>query len=158
MRNTDRQPADMNAFRAALRTLGLKATPQRLAVHEAMLKLGHASADMVLEQIRSVSGIKITTASIYNILTTLYEKGLYARMLSQDSKMYFDINSSKHIHMFDTKCNEFRDVDDEGILKVVEEHFRKRKFRGYKVDGIEIQLICHSTRRKAKSEQTTICK
>ena len=37
---------------ALLKKNGLKATPQRLAVHEAMTHLGHASADQVAELIK----------------------------------------------------------------------------------------------------------
>ena len=38
-------------FRELLRKNGLKVTPQRIAVHEAMLRLGHACADMVTAEI-----------------------------------------------------------------------------------------------------------
>ena len=38
---------DIIQFKRLLRDKGLKATPQRVAVHEAMLALGHASADGV---------------------------------------------------------------------------------------------------------------
>lgn len=40
-------------FKVLLRNKNLKATPQRVAVHEAMLSLGHASADMVVEHIKA---------------------------------------------------------------------------------------------------------
>lgn len=36
-------------FTSILKRYSLKATPQRLAVHKAMQKLGHASADMVAQ-------------------------------------------------------------------------------------------------------------
>lgn len=46
-------------FRNLLRRHGLKATPQRLAVHEAMMRLGHASADMVVEEIGRESEVSV---------------------------------------------------------------------------------------------------
>ena len=52
MRRMNTAP-DMEKFRSILKTKGLKATPQRLAVHEAMLAMGHASADMVRDWILS---------------------------------------------------------------------------------------------------------
>ena len=76
MRRMNTAP-DMERFRAILKTKGLKATPQRLAVHEAMLDLGHASADMVREWILSRSKVAITVASVYNILSQLTAMGLY---------------------------------------------------------------------------------
>ena len=38
-------------YKAILKKHSLKATPQRIAVHEAMMSLGHACADMVTEAI-----------------------------------------------------------------------------------------------------------
>ena len=45
---------NLEEFKAILKKHSLKATPQRLAVHEAMMELGHASADMVTEVIKSL--------------------------------------------------------------------------------------------------------
>ena len=44
--NTHKCPT-IQEYRNLLKQHSLKATPQRLAVHEAMIELGHASADMV---------------------------------------------------------------------------------------------------------------
>lgn len=45
-------------FRELLRKNGLKVTPQRIAVHEAMLRLGHACADMVTAEILAAKKTK----------------------------------------------------------------------------------------------------
>ena len=42
---------NMEEFKLILKKHSLKATPQRLAVHDAMMTLGHACADMVTEEI-----------------------------------------------------------------------------------------------------------
>ena len=60
----------MDEFRTQLRRHNLKATRQRLAVHEVMMGLGHASADMVCDQL-SQMGTHVTVASVYNILNGL---------------------------------------------------------------------------------------
>ena len=73
----------MDRFKSVLKRHSLKATPQRLAVHEAMLSLGHASADQVCE-----------------------------------------------------------------LLEMVESRIKSKRYRGYKVDGVDIQIICHPTTRK----------
>ena len=41
----------IDEFKKILKKYDLKATQQRLAVHKAMLNLGHASADMVAAEI-----------------------------------------------------------------------------------------------------------
>ena len=35
----------------------------------------------------------------------------------------------------------------------VEAHFRGRRFRGYKLDGFEIQLLCHPTRKPGTAKK-----
>ena len=62
----------MEEFRILLKKHSLKATPQRLAVHQAMMNLGHASVDMVTEHVLA-TGTKVTTASVYNILSQRHQ-------------------------------------------------------------------------------------
>lgn len=139
-------PPDMEGFKRILKSKKLKATPQRLAVHEVMLDLGHASADMVCDRIRSRGG-SVTVASVYNILSQLALLGIYSHRLSPNSKMYFDVNTGRHIHLFDTVNSEFRDIMDEEFVSMAESYFRKKRFSGYKVDSVEVQLLCHPTKK-----------
>ena len=138
----------MDEFRQSLKKHSLKATPQRLAVHEAMLALGHASADMVTEYVLQETESKVTIASVYNILTQLAELGIYSHRMTPNNKMYFDVNTFKHLHLYDSVNHTLTDVMDEELLEMIESHLKKRRFRGYSVDNIEIQLIAHPTRRK----------
>ena len=140
--------APMDEFKQALKKHSLKATPQRLAVHEAMLALGHASADMVTEYVLQETESKVTIASVYNILTQLAELGIYSHRMTPNNKMYFDVNTFKHLHLYDSVNHTLTDVMDEELLEMIEAHLKKRRFRGYSVDNIEIQLIAHPTRRK----------
>lgn len=146
-----RTAPDLIRFKDILKEKGLKATPQRLAVHEAMLKLGHASADMVAEQMESAGFTRITIASVYNILSTLADLRVYSRRMSSNNKMYFDVNTFKHLHLYDRTCNEYRDVLDDELVSLVESRLKGRRFRGYTVDHVDIQIVCHPTRRKTRS-------
>ena len=140
--------SDPEAFKKALKAHGLKATDQRLAIHAAMLELGHASADMVREYIVSQGG-KITVASVYNTLTQLSLLGIYKHRLSANNKMYFDVNTVKHIHLYDVYNNTYKDIIDEELTMAVESALKKRRFKGFRVDGIDIQILCHPSHRKA---------
>lgn len=138
---------DIERFKSLLKSKGMKATPQRLAIHEAMLGLGHACADMVSEWISTHSPVKVTVASVYNTLTQLAELGIYSHRYSADSKMYFDVNTFKHLHLYDIRNNEFKDIIDDELIDMVESHFKKRRFRGYKIEGFDIQVICRPTKK-----------
>ena len=139
---------DREHFCSALRDMGMRATSQRLAVHDAMLALEHASADMVSDFIRENSSVKISGASVYNILSQMADRRIYSRRMSGAGKMFFDVDPSKHMHLYDTRYNEFRNIPDKDLLELVENSVKGRKFKGYRIDGVDIQIICHSTRRK----------
>jgi len=147
MAHTEHIPS-VETFKKLLKARGLKATAQRVAVHQAMRELGHASADMVCAKI-SETGAKVTVASVYNILSQLALLGIYKHRLSSNNKMYFDVNNFKHIHLYDVYNHEFKDVMDEDLIETVEAALKKRRFKGYKVDNIDIQIICHPSHKKA---------
>lgn len=145
--NTHKCP-NLEEFKAILKKHSLKATPQRLAVHEAMITLGHASADMVTEAIKEKSTAKVTVASVYNILTHMATLGIYHHRLSSNNKMYFDVNTFKHIHFYDQANHAFRDVIDDELVMLIESHLSRKKVKGYKIEGFDIQLIGRPTRKK----------
>lgn len=140
---------DLREFKNILKKHGLKATPQRIAVHETMMKLGHACADMVVDEINSSGTTSVTAASVYNILSQLALLGVYGHRLSANNKMYFDVNTFKHVHMYDCENHVYRDVVDNDLMTIVSEHLGRKKFRGYSIKDIDIQIIVHPTRRKA---------
>ncbi|MBR2224180.1 MAG: transcriptional repressor [Bacteroidales bacterium] len=137
----------LDEFRTRLKRHGLKATRQRLEVHEAMMVLGHASADMVTEEIGRRGVVKVTVASVYNILSQLADLRIYNRRLSSNNKMYFDINNFRHIHLYDRENHRFRDIFDDELAELVQAHLKRRRFRGFTVEDIDIQLIARPTRK-----------
>ena len=151
-RGRQKTAPDVETFKKILKDKGLRATTQRVAVHEAMLQLGHASADMVADQISKSGGAAITIASVYNILSGLADMKIYDRRLSPDSKMYFDVNTFKHLHIYDTRNNEFKDVIDDELIALVEDHLKDRTIKGYRIDSIDIQLCAHPARKRRKTE------
>lgn len=136
----------VDEFKKALRRHGLKATRQRVEVHEAMMSLIHASADTVTAKILS-KGSTVTVASVYNILTQLADLKIYGRRLSSNNKMYFDVLNSRHLHLYDKENHTFRDVDDAGLMELVLTHLKRRKFKGYTIEDIDIQFIARPTRK-----------
>ena len=145
--NTQKCPT-LEEFKDILKKHSLKATPQRLAVHEAMMSLGHASADMVTDAIKENSSAKVTVASVYNILTQMAMLGVYHYRLSSNNKMYFDVNTFKHIHFYDHDNHTFRDVIDDELVKLIESHLSRKRVKGYKIESFDIQLIGRPTRKK----------
>ena len=145
--NTHKCPT-IEEFKNILKKHSLKATPQRLAVHEAMIELGHASADMVTELIKAKGTAKVTLASVYNILTHMAMLKVYSYRLSANNKMYFDVNTFKHIHLYDHENHVFKDVIDDDLIALIEAHLGRKRVRGYKIEDIDIQLVARPTKKK----------
>ena len=135
-------------FRSMLHKHGLKATPQRLAVHGAMMELVHASADMVSEKIAADGQAKITQASVYNILSQLAMCGIYRNRLSINNKMFFDVSNSKHLHMYDMARHTFRDLAGDDNFNLWQESLGKRRFRGYKVEAVDVVILARPNKKK----------
>jgi len=140
----------LDDFRSQLRRHNLRATQQRLAVHEVMMELEHASADTVQQKLAE-RGAAVTVASVYNILSQLADVRIYGRRLSATNKMFFDIEGSRHIHMYDRENHLYRNLQDEELSDLVAAHLKRRKFKGYTVEGIDIQIIAKPTCKTKKS-------
>ena len=110
--------------------------------------LGHASADMVTEEILVQGKAKVTVASVYNILTQLAMLGVYHHRMSANNKMYFDVNTFYHAHFYDRENHTFKDVLDEDLTAVIKSHLGRKKFKGYKIESIDIQIIGRPSRKK----------
>ena len=137
----------MAEFQTLLRRHRLKATRQRLAVHEVMMELGHASADLVRDELDR-RGLAVTAASVYNILSQLADHHIYARRLSATNKMYFDADSARHVHLYDRENHTWRDLaPDDELQQLVTAHLKRRKFKGYTIEDIDIQLVAKPTRK-----------
>ena len=61
--------------------------------------------------------------------------------------MYFDINNFRHIHLYDTVNNTYRDIMDDELMDMIDAKLARRRFKGYKIEGIDIQILCKPTRR-----------
>lgn len=148
-KQTDKKDG-MERFVAALKRNGMRATPQRKAVHKVMMEMGHACADMVADSLSSDKEVKVTVASVYNILTQLAAVGIYARRMSANNKMYFDVHPFRHVHLYDSVNHAYKDVVDDEFLNIVGNYFSGRRFRGYNIEDIDIQIVVRPTKRRYK--------
>lgn len=139
----------LDEFRTQLRRHGLRATRQRLLVHEAMMELVHASAEDV-QVLLFQRGTPVNTTTVYNILSQLADQHIYSRRLSGNNIMYFDVDPRRHLHLYDRENHLFRNVEDEQLSVLVAQQLKRRKFKGYTIEDLDIQIIAKPTRKKKK--------
>ena len=142
--------SDGKAFEDTLRKHNLKVTPQRIAVYEALVSLGHASADEVASHIAGQAKSKVSVASVYNILTQLTALNLCRNRLTMGGKMVFDITTRRHLHLYNTMEDSLIDYPDEELMRRIDELVAGKRFRGFKVEGIEVNILVHPTRHRKK--------
>ncbi|MCK9625067.1 MAG: transcriptional repressor [Bacteroidales bacterium] len=122
-----------------LKTYNLKATPQRITIYKIMKNLGHASADLVYKEIGDQFPT-LTVATVYNVLESFVEVGLIKRRLSSNNKMFFDVNTYEHCHLYCQKTHKFLDFDDTDLMKMVHEYISKKNIENFELSTIDIQL------------------
>ena len=65
-------------------------------------------------------------------------------------KVWYDAITRTHLHIFDRKRNELKDLVDDGFSATAAAYFKDHAPKGYKVDEIDIQLVCHRSRNSKK--------
>jgi Fur family peroxide stress response transcriptional regulator len=130
----------MLTIKEKIQQTGLKATPQRIAVYKEMQNLGHACADMVAENLKE-SFPSLTVATIYNVLDSFVEAGLLVKRFSSNNKMYFDVNTYDHVHIYDEQMNAYKDYNDPVLVKMVTDYLNNVEIPNFKFRTVDIQIL-----------------
>jgi Fur family transcriptional regulator, peroxide stress response regulator len=100
---------------------GLKVTPQRIAVYEAVINLNnHPTAESIIKYIKKTYP-NISTATVYKVLDALTESGLIKRVKTEKDIMRYDAILESHHHLYCTKTDRIEDYNDEQLDRMIEE-------------------------------------
>jgi Fur family peroxide stress response transcriptional regulator len=120
---------------------GLKVTPQRMAVLDAILSLNnHPTADNILEYIRK-NHPHIAVATIYKVLDVLYEKKLIQRVKTEKDIMRYDGELESHHHIYYSDSDRIEDYKDDGLNQMLKQYFEDHSLSGFLIEDIRLQLI-----------------
>lgn len=119
---------------------GLKITPQRVVILEAIYKLNnHPTADNIIEYIRE-SHPNIATGTVYKVLETLVENGLIKKVTTDKDVMRYDGIIETHHHLYCSECDLIEDYKDEELDKLLQNHFKNKNIKGFKIEDIVLQI------------------
>lgn len=131
----------INEIRDMLLNKGLKITPQRIAILEAIIKLdNHPSAENIIDFIRR-NNPNIATATVYKVLDALVENELIRKVKTEKDIMRYDANLEKHHHLYSSDSDRIEDYSDNELNKLLEKHFEKKKIPDFKIEDIKLQII-----------------
>lgn len=123
-----------------LKGAGLKVTPQRLAILEAVYKLGnHPTSEQISDHIRDTHpGIALGT--IYNVLDTLVDNGLVRRVKTDKDAMRYDGIIDRHHHLYCAETDRIEDYFDEDLDGMLKDYFNKKGISGFEIRDIILQI------------------
>lgn len=120
---------------------GLKVTPQRIAVLEALIKLGnHPTADNIIEYIKR-NHPNIAVGTVYKTLETYCEKGMVKKVKTEKDYMRYDPILEKHHHLYCEESNRIEDYYDEELNSLLEDYFNKKKIKNFDVEDIKLHIV-----------------
>jgi Fur family peroxide stress response transcriptional regulator len=123
-----------------IKAAGLRVTPQRIAVMEALLKSNHPTADRLIELIRKTHP-NIAIGTIYKVLETFVAKGLIKKLETRGDSMRYDAILDPHHHLYCEKTNRIEDFYDEDLSALLKGYLEKKKIENFKLSDFRIQLI-----------------
>ncbi|MCF8283704.1 MAG: transcriptional repressor [Sphingobacteriales bacterium] len=127
-------------FREKLQEKGLKVTPQRVAIYEAIVKLNnHPTAENVIDYIKE-NHPNISVGTVYNVLDSLVENTLLKKVKTEKDIMRYDAILSNHHHLYCAETDRIEDYVDEKLNNLINEYFEANKIKNFKVQDIKLQI------------------
>lgn len=146
-----------NDCKTKLKKAGLKVTPQRIAVLEAVLTLDHPSADEIIFFIRK-NHPNIAAGTVYKTLETLVDKKILYRVKTDRDIMRYDGVLKKHHHLYSSVSDRIEDFFDDDLDRIIEEHFKNKEISNFRIEGIRLQLIGCFNDKESSSKRKVLMK
>ncbi|HIP42853.1 MAG TPA: transcriptional repressor [Aquifex aeolicus] len=131
MQNTHEK---LEFFVKKCKEIGLKITPQRLAIYEVLLKsYNHPTVEEIYEEVKKMYPY-VSLATVYRTLETLEKIGLVKRVCFWGNSARYDANTSEHHHLICKKCGRIEDIDLDQKLSIPE------NLQGFKTDSYSVNI------------------
>jgi Fur family peroxide stress response transcriptional regulator len=127
-------------FREILKNKGLKVTPQRVTIYEAVVNLrNHPTADNIIEYIKK-NHPNISVGTVYKVLDSLVENQLLKKVKNEKDVMRYDAIIQQHHHLYCIQTDKIEDFEDPELDKIITQYFDKKKIKGFKIKDISLQI------------------
>lgn len=93
-----------------LKLSGVTPTSQRVEIAQILFaRPQHLSAEQILKMVNE-STSTASKATVYNTLGLFAQKGLVKEVIVDPTKVFYDSNTSKHFHFFNTDTGQLTDI------------------------------------------------
>ena len=119
---------------------GLKVTPQRIAILEAIYILNnHPTAEMIMDNIKDTHP-GISSATIYKVLDALVENQLIKRVKTEKGIKRYDGITENHHHLYCSESEEIEDYMNENLDQLLADYFKKNGIENFEIRDIKLQI------------------
>lgn len=127
-------------FREELQEKGLKVTPQRVAIYDAVVKLNnHPTAENIIEYIK-VNHPNISIGTVYKVLDFLVGNELLKKVKTEKDIMRYDAFLDEHHHLYCVETDRIEDYKDEKLNNLINDYFKNNEIENFKIQDIILQI------------------
>lgn len=120
---------------------GLKITPQRIAVMDALANLkDHPTAECIIDFIRK-NHPNIAVGTVYKTLETFVEKKIINKVKTDRDIMRYDIETHNHHHLYCDECEHIENYHDQELDDLLQEYFSKKNIPNFNIREINLQIV-----------------
>jgi Fur family peroxide stress response transcriptional regulator len=131
---------DTTEIKNRLEEKGLKITPQRMVILEAIYNLNnHPTAENIIEYIRQKHP-GIATGTVYKVLETLVEIGLIKKVTTDKDIMRYDGILESHHHLYCSSCDLIEDYQDKELDDLLKKYFENKNLPGFTIEEFVLQI------------------
>jgi Fur family transcriptional regulator, peroxide stress response regulator len=137
-----------NRNKNSLTVRGLKITPQRMAVLDALNKLkDHPSAERIISYVQK-NHPNIASGTVYKTLDIFVDKGIIKKVKTDKDSMRYDSVLENHHHLYSSKTEHIEDYFDDELSNLIGQYFKKKKIPNFIVEDIKLQIIGQFVKKK----------
>ncbi len=127
-------------FRENLKAKGLKVTPQRVAIFEAILQLdNHPTAEDIVSFIK-INNPNISIGTVYKVLDTLVTSNLLEKVKTEKDVMRYDPHLFNHHHLYCAETERIEDYENVKLNELIGDYFKENKIKNFKIQDIKLQI------------------
>lgn len=131
----------LSEIRNKLIEKGLRVTPQRVAIYEAILKLSnHPTAEEIIAFIKKDQP-HIASGTVYKVLDSLVENGLIVKVKTEKDIMRYDAIVENHHHLYCAESNRIEDYFDQDLNELIGNYFQQKSIPHFKIEDVKLQII-----------------
>ena len=130
----------MITIQEKLKEKGLKITPQRIVIYDAVVQLkNHPSAENIIDYIK-INHPYISVGTVYKILNVLVENKILKKVKSERDVMRYDAIIEHHHHLYCNDTDKIEDYEDDQLDRLIHEYFERKQINNFKIEDIKLQI------------------